>query len=133
MMINPYPDQEGNELQRPNSNFCKPLKNNSEGCPFNQVSNAAMTSPSDENWQTFNFFFRRIELRAYQDPCIGYIIGFYQKPHDHTYIKYLQNECLHSTQQFASPPRDSDLNYVMDTKQYYDDCMHCFCKYLTYT
>ena len=26
MLISPYPDQEGNKLQRPNSNFCKPLK-----------------------------------------------------------------------------------------------------------
>jgi hypothetical protein len=30
------------------SNFCKPLKKNSEGCPSNQVSTAAMTSVSDE-------------------------------------------------------------------------------------
>jgi len=28
--------------------FCKPLKKKSEGCPFNQVSAAAMTSTSDE-------------------------------------------------------------------------------------
>ena len=26
VLISPYPDQEGNKLQRPNSNFCKPLK-----------------------------------------------------------------------------------------------------------
>ena len=31
------------------SNFCKPLKKNSEGCLSNQVSMAAMTSASDEN------------------------------------------------------------------------------------
>ena len=37
MLISPYPDQEGNKLQRPNPNFCKPIKNNSEGCPSNQV------------------------------------------------------------------------------------------------
>ena len=39
-------------------NFCKPLKKkNSEGCPSNQVSAAAMTSASDEKWRPFNFFF----------------------------------------------------------------------------
>jgi hypothetical protein len=37
------------------SNFCKPLKNNSEGCPSNQVSAARMTSASDEKWRPFNF------------------------------------------------------------------------------
>jgi len=39
------------------SNFCKPLKKNSEGCPSNLVSVAAMTSPSDEKWRPFNCFF----------------------------------------------------------------------------
>ena len=40
------------------SNFCKPLKKkNSEGCPSNQVSTAAMTSASDEKWGPFNCFF----------------------------------------------------------------------------
>ena len=39
------------------SNFCKPLKKKSEGCPSNQVSAAAMTSPSDEKWRPFNCFF----------------------------------------------------------------------------
>ena len=39
-----------------NSNFCKPLKNNSEGCPSNQVSAAAMTSASDEEWRPFDCF-----------------------------------------------------------------------------
>jgi len=40
------------------SNLCKPLeKKNSEGCPFNQVSAAAMTSMSDEKWRPFNWFF----------------------------------------------------------------------------
>ena len=32
------------------SNFGKPLKKKSEGCPSNQVSAAAMTSASDEKW-----------------------------------------------------------------------------------
>ena len=39
------------------SNFCKPLKKNSEGCPSNQVSAAAMTSASDEKWRLFKWFF----------------------------------------------------------------------------
>ena len=39
------------------SNFCKPLKKNSECCPSNQVSIAAMTSASDEKWRPFNCFF----------------------------------------------------------------------------
>ena len=39
------------------SNVCKPLKNNSECCPSNQVPAAAMTSASDEIWRPFNCFF----------------------------------------------------------------------------
>ena len=38
------------------SNFCKPLKKNSECCPSYQVSAAAMTSASDEKWRPFNCF-----------------------------------------------------------------------------
>ena len=38
------------------SNFCKPLRKNSEFCPSNQVSAAAMTSASDEKWRTFTCF-----------------------------------------------------------------------------
>jgi len=37
VLISPYPDQEGNKLQRPNSNFWKSLKKNSKICPSNQV------------------------------------------------------------------------------------------------
>ena len=81
VLIIPQPDQEGNKLQRPNSgfystysprssiqflarcsNFCKPLKKiNSEGCPSNQVSAAAMTSASDEKWRPFDCFFESRE------------------------------------------------------------------------
>jgi len=43
---------------------------NSEGCPSNQVSAAAMTSTSDNKWRPFNCFFSRIGLRTYQHPCI---------------------------------------------------------------
>ena len=50
-------NQEGNKLQQPNSNFCKPVKKNSEGCPSNQVSAAAMTSASDENGDLSIVFF----------------------------------------------------------------------------
>ena len=39
------------------SNFCKPLKNNSERCPFNQFSAAAVTSASNVKWRPFNCFF----------------------------------------------------------------------------
>ena len=39
-----------NTLLSPFSNFCKPLKKNSESCPSNEVSEAAMTSASDEKW-----------------------------------------------------------------------------------
>jgi len=41
---------------------------NSEGCPSNQVSAAAMTSESDEIWRSFNCFVSRIGLRTYQHP-----------------------------------------------------------------
>ena len=37
-------------------NFCKPLRKNSEGCPSNQVSAAAVTSAADEKWRPFNCF-----------------------------------------------------------------------------
>jgi len=70
VLISPYPDQEGNKLQQPNPNFCKPLKKDSEGFPSNQVSTAAITSASDEKWSPFNCFFSRIGLRTYQHPCI---------------------------------------------------------------
>ena len=70
VLISPSPNQEGNKLQQPNSNFCKPLKKNSEGCPSNQVSAAAMTSASDEKWRPFSCFFSRVTLRTYQHPCI---------------------------------------------------------------
>ena len=56
------------KLQRPNSNFCKPLKKKSEGCPSNQVFSAAMTSTSDEKWRTLNCFFSKVGLRTYQHP-----------------------------------------------------------------
>ena len=52
------PDQEGNKLQRPNSNFRKPLKKYSEGFPSKQVFAAAMTSASDEEYRPFNCFFQ---------------------------------------------------------------------------
>ena len=68
VLISPQPDQEGNKLQRPKSNFCKPLKKNSEGCPSNQFSMAAMTSTSDEKWRPFICFFSRFGLRTYQHP-----------------------------------------------------------------
>ena len=78
VLISPQPDQEENKLQRPNSNFCKPLQKKkyiyiyiSEVCPSNQFSTAAMTSASDEKWQTFNCFFSLVGLRTYQHLCIA--------------------------------------------------------------
>ena len=68
VLISPKPDQEGSKLQKPNSKSCKPLKNNFEGRPFNQVSAAAMTSASDEKWRPLNCF-SRVGLRTYQHPC----------------------------------------------------------------
>ena len=49
--------------------FCKLLKNNSEVCPSNQASAAAMTSTSEEKWRAFNYFFSWVGLRTYQHPC----------------------------------------------------------------
>jgi len=41
------------------SNFCKTFKKNSERCPSNQVSAAAITSaPKKNKWRSFNRFFR---------------------------------------------------------------------------
>ena len=56
----------------------KPLKRkkNSEGCPSNQVSAAAMTSASDVKWRPFNCFFSRVGLRTYQHPYIPEEFGF---------------------------------------------------------
>ena len=51
--------------------FCKSLQKNSECCPTNQVSAAALTSASDEKWRPFNCFFSRVGLRTYQHPCIS--------------------------------------------------------------
>ena len=68
VLISPYPYQKGNKLKRPNSNFCKPLKNNSEGCPSNQVSAAAMTSASDEKWRNFNCFFQSGQAKDLSAP-----------------------------------------------------------------
>jgi len=59
------------------SNFRKPLKANSEGCPSNQVSAARMTSASDENWRSFNFIFQSREqevVRRGQIRRIGWVI-----------------------------------------------------------
>ena len=65
-----HPDQGGNKLQRPNSKFRKPpKKKNSEHFPSNQISEAAVTSESEEKWRTFNCFFCRVGLRTYQHPC----------------------------------------------------------------
>ena len=70
VVINLYPEQEGNKLQQPNSNFCKPLRNNSECFPSNQVSAAAMTSALDEKRRPFICFFSRVGLKTYQHPWI---------------------------------------------------------------
>ena len=69
MLISPQPDHEGNKLQPPNYNFCKPLKkNNSEGCPSNQVSAAAVTSASDEKWLAFNCLFQSGQAKDLSAP-----------------------------------------------------------------
>jgi glucose/arabinose dehydrogenase len=46
--------------------FASHSKNNSEGCPSNQVSAAAMTYASDEKWRPFHCFFSLVGLRTYQ-------------------------------------------------------------------
>jgi len=59
------------------SNFCKALKKNSEGCPSNQVSAAAMTSVSDEKWRPFNCFFQskeQVVIRRGQIQRVGWVI-----------------------------------------------------------
>ena len=61
-------------------------KKNSEACPSNQVSVAAMTSASDEKWRPFNCFFGRVGLRTYQHPCMCVIFKFPVKLHYYTHI-----------------------------------------------
>jgi len=57
------------------SNFCKPLKTNSEGCLSNQVSAAVMTSASDEKWRPFNCFIQSREQVVVRRGCrrIGWL------------------------------------------------------------
>jgi len=50
-------------------------KKNSEGCPSNQVSAAAMTSALEEKWRPFNGFFSPFRLRTYQHPRMFYYCG----------------------------------------------------------
>jgi len=64
-------------LLAPCSTFCKPLKKKLEVCPSNQVSAAAMTSASDEKWQTFNCFLQsgeQVVVRRGQIWRIGWVI-----------------------------------------------------------
>jgi len=68
VLRSPQSDQEGNKLQRPNSNFCKPLKYNSEGCPPKRVSAAAMTPVSDEKWRPFNRVFQSGQAKNLSTP-----------------------------------------------------------------
>ena len=69
VLLSPQPGQEGKKLQRPNFNVCKPLKKkNSESCPSNQVSAAAMTSGSEEKWRLFNCFFQSGRARDLSAP-----------------------------------------------------------------
>jgi len=53
-------------------------KKNSEGCPFNQVSAAAMTSASDEKMATLQLFFSvqgTGGIPTGQDPENGWVIN----------------------------------------------------------
>ena len=59
------------------SNFCKPPRKKSEGCPSNLVSAAAMTSASDEKWRPFKCFFQsreQVVVRRGQIRRIGWVI-----------------------------------------------------------
>ena len=60
------------------SDFCKPLKKNSEYCASNQVPVAAMTSASDEKLWTFNCFFfqsrEQVVVRRGQIWRVGFIM-----------------------------------------------------------
>ena len=57
--------------------FASHLKKNSEVCPSNQVSAAAMTSASDEKCRAFNCFFQsrqQVVVRRGQIQRIGWVI-----------------------------------------------------------
>jgi len=60
------------------SHFCKTLRKNSEGCPSNQVSAAAVTYTSDEKWRPFNRFFfqsrEQVVVRRDQIRRTGWVI-----------------------------------------------------------
>jgi ribosomal protein L37E len=72
VLISPSPDQEGNKLQRPNSNFCKPLKKKK----IRRLSVQPGLRGSNDlrvgrKMATFQLFFSQVGLRTYQHPCIG--------------------------------------------------------------
>ena len=70
MLISPYPDQEGNKLQRPNPNFCKPLKKKFRKLsvqPGLRGSNDLHVGRKMAKFQLF--FFSWVGLRTYQHPC----------------------------------------------------------------
>ena len=97
LLISPQPDQEGNKLQRPNSEFIQHTpheaqytsqhvvltfashskEKNSDGFPSNQVSAAAMTSASEEKGRPFSGFFQsreQVVVRRGQIRRIGRMI-----------------------------------------------------------
>ena len=69
MLISPYPDQEGNKLQRPNSNFCKPLKNNSKVVRPTRSPRQQWPPRRTKNGDLSIVSFSRVGLRTYQHPC----------------------------------------------------------------
>jgi hypothetical protein len=70
VLISPYPDHEGNKLQRPNSNFCKPLKNNSKFVRPTSSSRRQWPPRRTKNGDLSIVFLSRVGLRTYQHPCI---------------------------------------------------------------
>ena len=70
VLTSPYTDHEGNKLERPNSNFCKPLKKKNQKVVFPNRSPRQQWPPRrTKNGESFNSIFSRVGLRTYQHPC----------------------------------------------------------------
>ena len=69
MLISPQPDQERSKLQRPNSNFCKPLKKKNKNFVRPTRSPRQQDLRVGRKMATFRFF-SRVGIRTYQHPCI---------------------------------------------------------------
>ena len=68
VLISPQPDQEGNKLQRPNPNFCKPLKKIQNVVRPTRSPRQQLPPRLKKNGDLSIVFFSRVRLKTYQHP-----------------------------------------------------------------